>query len=57
VVRLVHRELPDEAVEAHDTGWPHYLARLGVAATGGDPGPDELIPPGVGPGPGSEEAA
>ena len=23
-------------------GWIHYLARLGVAAAGGDPGPDPL---------------
>jgi uncharacterized protein YndB with AHSA1/START domain len=46
-VRLVHRELPDEGVEAHDAGWPHYLRRLSIAAAGGDPGPDEWIAPGL----------
>ena len=39
-VRLVHRGLPDDAVTDHGKGWEHYLARLAVAATGGDPGPD-----------------
>jgi uncharacterized protein YndB with AHSA1/START domain len=39
-LRLVHRGLPDDAVEQHGHGWAHYLGRLGVRATGGDPGPD-----------------
>jgi len=39
-VRLVHRGLPDDAVEQHGHGWGHYLGRLAVRATGGDPGPD-----------------
>jgi uncharacterized protein YndB with AHSA1/START domain len=39
-VRLVHRGLPDEAVEDHMGGWAHYLQRLAVCAAGGDPGPD-----------------
>ena len=39
-VRLVHRGLPDDAVSDHGKGWEHYLGRLAVAATGGDPGPD-----------------
>ena len=40
LVRLVHRGLPDEAVSDHGQGWAHYLSRLAVATTGGDPGPD-----------------
>jgi len=39
-VRLVHRGLPDDAVGDHTHGWEYYVGRLGVAATGGDPGPD-----------------
>ncbi len=40
-VRLVHRGLPTpESREQHRHGWQHYLERLGVAASGGDPGPD-----------------
>jgi uncharacterized protein YndB with AHSA1/START domain len=40
LVRLTHRGLPEDAVGDHGTGWTHYLARLAVAATGGDAGPD-----------------
>src|SRR4029077_12588782 len=43
-VRLVHRGLPDDAVSDHSHGWDHYLARLAVAATGGNPGPDTPPP-------------
>ena len=40
-LRLRHTGLPDQqAVDQHDHGWSHYLARLGVAAPGGDAGPD-----------------
>jgi uncharacterized protein YndB with AHSA1/START domain len=39
IVRLSHR-VPTELVEFHAMGWEHYLARLAVAAPGGDPGPD-----------------
>jgi uncharacterized protein YndB with AHSA1/START domain len=39
-VRLVHSGLPADAVDDHTHGWDHYLGRLAVAATGGDPGPD-----------------
>ena len=40
-VRLVHRGLQTpEMREQHSHGWQHYLARLGVAADGGDAGPD-----------------
>ncbi len=41
LLRLTHSGLPDaEACAAHEQGWAHYLARLAVAAVGGDPGPD-----------------
>jgi uncharacterized protein YndB with AHSA1/START domain len=43
LVRLTHRGLPEDAVGDHSGGWNHYLSRLSVAATGGDPGPD-LMP-------------
>lgn len=39
-LRLVHRGLPDDAVDNHGDGWGHYLQRLAVRAGGGDPGPD-----------------
>jgi uncharacterized protein YndB with AHSA1/START domain len=39
-VRLVHRGLPDDALGDHGEGWQHYLGRLAIAATGGNPGPD-----------------
>lgn len=42
LVRLRHLDLPVPAVEQHAQGWEHYLARLGQAAAGGDPGPDPL---------------
>jgi uncharacterized protein YndB with AHSA1/START domain len=45
-VRLVHRGLPDDAVDEHGHGWDHYLARLATAATGRDAGPD-LAPDGA----------
>jgi uncharacterized protein YndB with AHSA1/START domain len=39
-LRLVHRNLPDDAVVQHTHGWDHYLARLAIAGSGGDAGPD-----------------
>jgi uncharacterized protein YndB with AHSA1/START domain len=39
-IRLVHRGLPADAVAEHTGGWDHYLGRLVVVGTGGDPGPD-----------------
>jgi uncharacterized protein YndB with AHSA1/START domain len=40
-VVLHHYDLPDDGQrEHHGKGWELYLARLGVKATGGDPGPD-----------------
>jgi hypothetical protein len=45
-VRLVHRDLPtDESMAAHGHGWDHYVARLTVAAAGGDAGPDSFAMP------------
>lgn len=41
-VRLVHRGLPADAVTDHTKGWDHYLDRLGVVLSGGDPGPDQM---------------
>ena len=40
LVRLTHSGLPEDAVSDHTGGWDHYLGRLEVTATGGDPGPD-----------------
>ena len=43
IVRLVHRDLPDEQQrEQHAHGWSHFLARLAEAAAGRDPGPDPM---------------
>jgi uncharacterized protein YndB with AHSA1/START domain len=41
LLRMTHSGLPDAAeCASHEEGWAHYLARLAVAAPGGDPGPD-----------------
>ncbi len=41
LVRMTHSGLPDtEQCASHEKGWTHYLARLAIAAAGGDPGPD-----------------
>jgi uncharacterized protein YndB with AHSA1/START domain len=41
LLRMTHSGLPDaKACAAHEEGWTHYLARLAVAAAGGDPGRD-----------------
>jgi uncharacterized protein YndB with AHSA1/START domain len=42
VVQLRHSELPEGMHRFHRFGWGHSLARLEMAATGGDPGPDAL---------------
>jgi uncharacterized protein YndB with AHSA1/START domain len=43
-VRFVHKNLPNtEAVASHAQGWDHYLARLELAAAGGDPGEDPWV--------------
>ena len=44
LVRLRHYDLPtDEAAASHQVGWTHYLARLAIAAPGGDPGRDTFL--------------
>ena len=41
LLRMTHTGLPNaEECAGHARGWAHYLGRLGVAAGGGDPGPD-----------------
>lgn len=40
LVRLAHRDLPEESRDSHSHGWGHYLPRLTTAAAGGDPGED-----------------
>lgn len=40
MIRLTHRDMPPDHTDVHRIGWEHYLARLGVCAAGGDPGPD-----------------
>jgi uncharacterized protein YndB with AHSA1/START domain len=43
LLTLSHHDLSDEARQAHEEGWSHYLARLHVAARGDPPGPDPWI--------------
>jgi len=43
LVRLQHRGLSAEQAQRHTAGWQHYLERLAVAATGGDPGRDPWL--------------
>jgi uncharacterized protein YndB with AHSA1/START domain len=46
LLRLTHRHLPTaESAARHAEGWDHYLGRLAVAASGGDPGPDPWASP------------
>ena len=41
LMRMTHSGLPNAAQCAnHARGWAHYVGRLGVAATGGNPGLD-----------------
>ena len=40
IVRLRHSGLKGDLRDMHAMGWEHYMARLVVAAAGGDPGPD-----------------
>src|SRR5262249_4679758 len=39
-VELEHGGLAPVEADKHALGWPHFVERLGVAAAGGDPGPD-----------------
>ena len=43
IVRLIHRGLPDEALETHRQGWEHYIGRLAIRAGGDNPGPDPAV--------------
>lgn len=42
-LRLLHRDLPADAVGDHGHGWDHFLERLGVLAGGDDPGADPWV--------------
>lgn len=46
-LRLVHRELPPEALDGHDAGWGHYLGRLKTVCEGGEVGRDPMSDPAV----------
>lgn len=39
-VHLEHAGLVPAEAKKHSIGWPHYIARLELAASGSDPGPD-----------------
>lgn len=43
IVRLTHSGLPEGADAAQLQGWEHFLPRLAIVATGGDPGPDPWV--------------
>jgi uncharacterized protein YndB with AHSA1/START domain len=45
IVRLVHRDLPEETRDVHAKGWDLYIDRLALVARGRDPGPDPNIKP------------
>jgi uncharacterized protein YndB with AHSA1/START domain len=49
-VSIEHRDLPAEEAAQHAVGWPHFLGRLSVAASGGEPGPDPFAQRVSGPG-------
>ena len=40
VLELVHSQLPPDQLPQHGIGWGHFLGRLVIAASGGDPGID-----------------
>ena len=44
-LRLTHRNLTGESRDKHDAGWDHYLARIALAAAGGDVPPDPFADP------------
>lgn len=41
---LRHTGIPDTRTAGHAKGWVHFLARLALAATGTDPGPEAWDP-------------
>lgn len=42
IVRLTHRGIPPEDLAIHRDGWDVFVARLEIAATGGEPGPSPV---------------
>jgi len=42
-LRFVHQLATAEAAASHAHGWDHYLPRLELAASGGDPGEDPWV--------------
>jgi uncharacterized protein YndB with AHSA1/START domain len=42
LLRLTHRDLPEDMRAFHRLGWQYALPRLAVVAAGRDPGPDPL---------------
>lgn len=40
LLRLRHAGLGRDETDDHGKGWQHYLDRLAIVASGGDPGPD-----------------
>ena len=40
IVELRHTGIPRSQSDQHALGWPHFLGRLAVAASGRSPGPD-----------------
>ena len=45
LLSVEHRGLPPTQARQHAIGWPHFLDRLAVAASGRDPGPDPFANP------------
>ncbi|KAA0019493.1 SRPBCC family protein [Antrihabitans cavernicola] len=43
-VDLLHSNLPDAQLDGHNDGWTHFLARLRVAAAGGEAEEDNWMP-------------
>jgi uncharacterized protein YndB with AHSA1/START domain len=43
LVRLRHSGLDVTGALRHNAGWTHYLARLSIASSGGEPGPDPNV--------------
>lgn len=43
-VELTHSGLPDSGLAGHADGWTHFLARLRIAACGGNAGNDDWVP-------------
>lgn len=42
-LRMVHSDLPQALVGRHGDGWDHFIPRLAIAGSGGDPGPDPWV--------------